>query len=143
MKTFQIRDLMVSINATAHTLQHTVCVNYTDICHWGCSIFNTPIFCQFGCTNHITPICQGGCSVVPSIHCGITIRDWHTTTPIQIEIEDFQEAELAGFKANLAELQQYVDQKLKRTPAELDALETKLSEAINEVRAQRESLGKQ
>ena len=143
MKTFQIKDLMVSINATAHTLHQTLCVNYTNVCNYGCSVFNTPIYCHLGCTDNITPVCHGGCSLVQSIPCGITILDWDTTTPIQREIETYQEAELADFKTNLAELQKYVDQKLQRSPAELDQLETKLTEAINEVRAQKASLGKQ
>ena len=140
MKTFQIKDLMVSLSTTANATQ-ALCLNYTIACHYGCSIRYTPIFCHLGCTFHFTPICHGGCSIVPSIHCGPTFIDWDTTTPIRTEIDNFQEPELAKFKTDLAELQKYVDQKLQRTPEELDQLETKLTEAINEVRAQKANAG--
>ena len=141
MKTFQIKDLMVSLNTSTHAVVQTLCLNYTHACHYGCSLHYTPIYCHLGCTFHVTPICHGGCSLVPSIPCGPTIIDWDTTTPIRTEIENFQELELTEFKTNLAELQKYVDQKLQRTPEELDQLETKLTEAINEIRAQKANAG--
>ena len=144
MKTFQIKDLMVSLNTPSNTIIQTLCINHTNICQWGCSIHHTPIFCQFGCTLHFTPICHGGCSILQSIQCNYTpVIDWDTTTPIRNDIDHYQEIELKDLKTNLAELQKYVDQKLQRTSAELDELESKLSEAINEVRAQKANAGKQ
>ncbi|HRI19745.1 MAG TPA: hypothetical protein PLA68_02270 [Panacibacter sp.] len=146
MKTFQVKDLMVSLDTSNRAvLNNPFCANPTYYCRLGCSFNPTHIFCYIGCTWNITPpICHNGCSIhFPSLICiGTPITDWYTTTPIQNEINQYHEGELAEFKTQLAELQKYVDVKLERTPAELDMLEAKLHDAINEVRAQKAQLGK-
>jgi hypothetical protein len=68
--------------------------------------------------------------------------DWtilKTDTPVHQVVDELEEAELKEFRNNLAELQKYVDVKIKEAPNQLDMLEKKLHEAIEEVRAQREN----
>ena len=130
MKTFKIKDLTVSIGAQDAALAPGICRNPTILCHYsfGCDLqsFQCPgnsYLCHFP-TNH----CAG---------CSIFITEWITTTPIQTGIDQLQEIELTELKKNLAELQKAVDIKLQRSPGELEELETKLNEALTEVRAQR------
>jgi hypothetical protein len=52
-------------------------------------------------------------------------------------VDELEETELNEFRNNLAELQKYVDVKIQDAPNQLDMLEKKLQEAIEEVRAQR------
>lgn len=76
------------------------------------------------------------CSHLPSyIPTDFTL--WKTGTPYKQVVDEFEEAELKEFKTNLAELQRYVDVKIEEAPNELDMLEKKLQEAIEELRAQR------
>ena len=145
MKTFKIKDLTVSIGAQDAALAPGICRNPTILCHYsfGCDLqsFQCPgnsYLCHFP-TNHCA-----GCSIFITRPCACThiasipdITEWITTTPIQTGIDQLQEIELTELKKNLAELQKAVDIKLQRSPEELEELETKLNEALTEVRAQR------
>lgn len=149
MKTFKIKDLNVSIDTNA-TITQTLCANPSIICNQfsyncgfvshchGCSIYITHITCNIfsncGFVSHCGAVTVCACSHIASIPNTTT---WVTTTPIQDGIDQLQEAELGELKKNLGELQKAVDVKLQRTPEELDQLEAKLTEALEEVRSQK------
>jgi len=65
------------------------------------------------------------------------ITIWKTGTPVQQVVDELEETELNEFRNNLAELQKYVEVKIQEAPNQLEMLEKKLHEAIEEVRAQR------
>jgi len=62
---------------------------------------------------------------------------WKTGTPVQQVADELEETELNEFRNNLAELQRYVDVKIQEAPNQLDMLEKKLQDAIEEIRVQR------
>jgi len=141
---------MVSLDTTLIQFNTTFCanptfhcINPTHFCHnhsFNCIPY-TRINCGIACSVHVS--CYGHTPPVTCQYgsCGISeITTWKTTSPIRYEVEQFQESELATFKTDLAELQKYVDQKLQRSPEELDMLETKLNEAIEEIRVQKAGL---
>ena len=154
MKTFKIKDLMVSIATgkdviganfcppksivcTVHNTIHNCCKAYTAApsCHGGCSIFVS--FKQLECPGDTAIHCPGF-----SCAGGSRLTDFITRTDVENELVLFQEAELSEIKIQLAQLQKQVDAKLQRTPQELDQLEAKLNEAINEVRAEKANMSK-
>jgi hypothetical protein len=129
MKTFKIKDLVVSLEAESRVLNPAICWNPSIICHW-------PTICPvFTC---------GGCSILACSHLPsyVDFTIWKTTTPIQVQVDNFAETDLVEFKSHLADLQKYVDQKIQQSPDQLDQLESKLKEAIEEVRAQKANLKK-
>ncbi len=162
MKTFKIKDLNVSIESGAGATPD-LCRNPTILCGNPSNLCGNPtvlcqqptiITCGFisncnPCTVFVSCHAFSNCGIIS--HCaGVTIcacthlaslydptRDWITTTPVQQGIDYLQEAELTELKNSLAELQKAVDAKLQRSPQELDELETKLAEALEEVRAQK------
>jgi hypothetical protein len=154
MKTFKIKDLMVSIA----TEKDAIGANYCPPQSIGCTVHHTIVNCCKVFT--AAPSCNGGCSIFVSlqqlecpvntaIHCtgfscagGSRITDFITRTDVENELVLFQEAELSQLKTQLAQLQKQVEIKLQRSPEELDQLETKLSEAINEVRAEKANITK-
>ena len=127
MKTFKIKDLVISVGTAENArITATICAVPSHFCHW-------PTLCgHFTC---------GGCSVLYCSHLpsliptDITI--WKTTTPIQQTVDEIEEKELLEFKNHLADLQKYVDVKIKEAPNQLDNLEKKLNEAIEEIKAQK------
>jgi hypothetical protein len=154
MKTFKIKDLMVSIATEKDLGAAYFCYPQT---YTGCTIHHTVVAC---CKAYsAAPSCHGGCSILASvkldcpantaINCtgvscggGSRITDIIIRTEIEQELVLFQEAELAEIKTQLVKLQKQVDLKLQRSPEELDQLETKLTEAINEVRAEKANISK-
>ncbi|MEP7229310.1 MAG: hypothetical protein ABI691_03610 [Ginsengibacter sp.] len=149
MKSFQIKDLTVILGS------QTLDVNKQIFCHFGCSVqisvqchlgctligctfLHTPI-CYQGCTNHFTPICPWACSHLgPSIPTP-TFKDF--TTPVVAELPNFKKSELQELRAGIAALQEKVDAQLSNTPEDLDLLEGKLKEALEDVYRQRQQNG--
>ena len=153
MKTFKIKDLMVSIATEKDPRAAFYCPQQTIT---GCTIHHTIVACCKAFS--AAPSCHGGCSALASvldcpthtaIHCtgfscggGSRLTDLITRTEVEQELVLFNEGELAEIKNQLTKLQRQVDIKLERTPEELDQLETKLNEAINEVRAEKANISK-
>lgn len=154
MKTFKIKDLNVSIGSAANAPDicrnpTVLCGNPTILCQQpsiitcgfisncnACSVFiSCHGFSNCGIISHCAALTPCACSHLPSLYD--PTRDWITTTPVQQGIDYLQEAELTELKNSLGELQKAVDAKLQRSPQELDELETKLTEALEEVRAQK------
>ncbi|MCE7064066.1 hypothetical protein [Dyadobacter sp. CY326] len=134
MKTFKFKDLAVTVDINQDKPVYCF-IRYAsrlkdeiELCRFHtCYHFSIPI-----------TVCHKACSIVYSFtHDPIEITDWKNTTPVQQVVDDFDVSELTEFKNNLAELQKYVDVKIQEAPNELDMLERKLNEAIEEVRAQR------
>jgi hypothetical protein len=131
MKSFKIKDLVVSIDTESRIVDQTICFHPSMVCYWPTIC---PIFTCGGCS-------VLACSHLPSYVTG-TIVIWKTTTPVQVHVDNIAETELVEFKTQLAELQKYVDAKIQGAPEKLDQLEGKLKEAIEEVRAQKNNLKK-
>ncbi|MCE7073067.1 MULTISPECIES: hypothetical protein [unclassified Dyadobacter] len=140
MKTFKFKDLAVTVNFDPNKI--TLCrITSPSLLCPNPTVFNCPghSFC------HWPTICPaftcGGCSVIACSHLPSFIPTdftiWKTGTPYQQVVDELEETELNEFKTNLAELQRYVDVKIQDAPNQLDMLEKKLQEAIEEVRAQR------
>ena len=128
MNSFQFKELTVTLDTTQ--IYRTFCLNPTYYCHFPSN------YCH-GCTLHITQI---PCFHNTVIGCGITdITIWKTTTPVQGEIERFDDLELKQFREELGNLQKTVDEKIQQVPAELDKLEGKLNSAIEEIRVRKNS----
>lgn len=155
MKTFKIKDLNVSIDSPTNVTPG-LCANPTVLCPGrsvlcyqptivtcgfisnchGCSVFiSCHAFSNCGIISHCAALTPCACSHLPSYYD--PTRDWITTTPVQQGIDHLQEVELNELKNSLGELQKAVDAKLQRSPQELDELEAKLTEALDEVRAQK------
>ena len=156
MKTFKIKDLNVSIDSPAANAAPDICGSPTVLCPGHSILCYQPTLINCGIISHC-----GGCSVLVSCfgftNCGFVsncahftpcacshlpslydpTRDWITTTPVQQGIDTLQENELAQLKNSLGELQKAVDAKLQRSPEELNELEAKLTEALEEVRTQK------
>jgi hypothetical protein len=152
MKTFKIKDLMVSIatekdKLAAYCPPNTIhCTVHQSIINC-CKLYTAAPSCQGGCSIFVTYKLE--CPVNTAIHCtgvscagGSRLTDFITRTDVENELVLFQEAELAELKTQLAHLQKQVEVKLQRSPEELDQLEKKLSEAINEVRAEKANYSK-
>lgn len=149
---FKVKDLLVDVTSVAGTIQQC---HPTLICKLGCTIqafsgcfqFCTYPFqsiCHLGCTNHIPSICYTGSHF--TVTCGAT---WQTDPIIQAT------PQLSGpVLATLKEqLKQALDVAEKQTVAENEAmqpqtvadvemLEKKLGEALEELRARKAELNK-
>lgn len=158
MKSFQIKDLMVTLDPqNLQAPQQPICqlgcsfqapsfchfgCSFNPTCHLGCSIFITPITCHFGCSIHVTPItCQLGCSIhLPSIIRTPTILDF--TTPVHAALPNLNQSELEQLRGEISDLQKKVEEQIKQTPEDLDMLEGKLKEALEEIATQKANLNK-
>ncbi|MEO6720346.1 MAG: hypothetical protein ABIN67_08265 [Ferruginibacter sp.] len=162
MKTFKIKDLMVSIATEKEVIganfcppQSIACTVHTPI-HHCCKLYSAVASCYGACSNLLSfkkefecPGYTVNCPGLSAIPCtgfscagGSRITDFITRTDVENELVLFQEAELSELKTQLAQLQKQVEVKLKRSPEELDQLETKLNEALNEVRAEKANISK-
>lgn len=139
MKTFKFKDLAVTVNfdpnkiTVCRIISPSVCPSPTLVNCQGHSFCHWPTICPaFTC---------GGCSVIVCSHLPSLIPTdftiWKTGTPVQQVVDELEETELNEFRNNLAELQKYVDVKIQEAPNQLDMLEKKLQEAIEEIRVQR------
>lgn len=140
MKTFKFKDLAVTVNFDPNKATFCRITNPSVVCH-SPSLVNCPGYTLC----HWPTICPvftcGGCSVIACSHLPSFVPTdftiWKTGTPVQQVVDELEEVELNEFRNNLAELQKYIDVKIKEAPDQLDMLEKKLQEAIEEVRIQR------
>ncbi|TLV01486.1 hypothetical protein [Dyadobacter luticola] len=147
MKTFKFKDLAVTVNFDPN--KTNVCRLVSPSICAGHTVINCPAHTLVTCAGisycHWPTICPaftcGGCSVLACSHLPSYITTditvWKTTTPVQYVVDELEETELNDFRNSLAELQKYVDVKIQDAPNQLDMLEKKLQEAIEEVRTQR------
>ena len=130
MKSFQIRDLTVTLGTTAQN-------PYGGVCHRGCSVFISPI-CYFGCSFQISP-CPWHNSMLdcfPGTRPPFT-DTFRDPTIIERELPDLKKAELEELRSNLAALQNKVEMQIRQTPEDLDLIEGKLKEALADIENQR------
>jgi hypothetical protein len=147
MPNYKFRDLMVSLETKGvndtRCLHYTGCHNYTPInCYnFSCGI---SLHCLNGCSGLpslcIANTCPGGSVLCRFGTCGITEPTtwWETTTPIQQFIPSMDVQELAELKVALQGLVEKIDKEFKPEKLEqLDVLESKMSEAINDIKEQK------
>lgn len=139
MPNFQIKDLTVTVaskNLHGYTPQF--------YCHWGCS-YITPICRWQGCTFLFSPIDCFGCSFrSPIVDCGLTplgctptFDTFKDRTWQEVVLPNLKRTELEELRASIGDLQSKIEIQLKQTPEDLDLLEGKLKEALEEVAKQR------
>ena len=139
MKTFKFKDLAVTVDFDPEKI--TLCRITSPSIYKGPTVFT----CHGVTFCHWPTICPaftcGGCSVIACSHLPSLVPTdltiWKTGTPVQQVADELEETELTEFRNNLAELQRYVDVKIQEAPNQLDMLEKKLQEAIEEIRVQR------
>lgn len=151
MKTFKLKDLMVSLEEQKGEFANPFgCPNFSQ-----CVLHTTATFCHFGrtywclwgCTYRYSPICQWGCTIIHTPCPYGTIIDCRhgsvigcIATPIDT-VKPFDEAELKQLKASMAELQKTVDEQLKpQNLQDLNEIEAKLNEALAEIKKQKAGL---
>jgi hypothetical protein len=138
MKSFQIKDLTVILGQAAYP---ALCPIYTHIpppCHiGGCTLPHHPSFCiQFCSFLPTTQFCHWGCTWhLPSYIPTPTIRDW--TIQVEVELPNFKKSELEELRAGIAELQIKIEAQIKNSPDDLDLLESKMKEALEEIQRQK------
>lgn len=149
MPSFQIKDLTVILNPQNAQVTQQLCrfgctVFVSQHCHFACSHFITHIECHWGCSFQIS--CHWGCSLQlscrwacsnlgPSIPTPTIIEE--ITSPLVLEIPNLKKSELEGIRSGIADLQRKVEEQLKNAPDDLELLEGKLKEALDEVQKQR------
>ncbi len=146
MPTFKVKDLMVNIGQA--------CILHTTIT--GCVANTTQTFCRIGCHSYISVTCAG-CSVViscPYHTCHLptfiptpTITPTITPTTPQLPIEQLDiEVLREQLKAQLVALDEQeaaINEELRpKTLEDLVAVETKLNEALADVKVQKNQLQK-
>ncbi|HRI19744.1 MAG TPA: hypothetical protein PLA68_02265 [Panacibacter sp.] len=154
MKTFKIKDLMVSIATEkdlgqAYFCPQQTCIGFTPpITGNCCKLFTAAPSCHNNPCSFLASFKQE-CPVHTAIPCtgfscagGSRVTDWITETIAEKELVLFQENELAELKVQLAHLQKQIDIKLQHSPEELNQLEGKLGEALHEIRVQKANLSK-
>ena len=140
MALFKVKDLMIDVTSVQ---QAQICVNFTRICYFqctfqitcnffhsqicrfGCTVFNTPIPCVAGTTITFTPTCPG--SVDP---------------PFQVDPATLKEQLQAQLAAVEAAEKAVNDQLQPQTVADVDMLTQKLTEAMEALKARKAELQK-
>jgi hypothetical protein len=150
---FKVKDLMIDVTSVSPALQcHPTficqlgCTVAISGCHLGCSYIAFSA-CHFGCSFYLPSICQAG-SITVTLTCpGSLITD---TGPILQTIPQLSGLALGNLKEQLkqaleaAEKQQAVEaEALKpQTVADVEMLESKLTGALEELRARKAELQK-
>jgi len=157
MKTFRLKDLTVTLDISREAEAKPFCLNYPPLC-----INYTPIGCH-----GFTPVCVGGtcafhtfncgpCTYITPIDCRLNTRpecigvtlldcgltDFRDTTILERVIPELNENELTEMRRTLEGLITRIDENAQANVGDLDQLENKLSDAINEVRGQKASAKK-
>ena len=143
---FKVKDLLVDVTSVVNTIQQC---HPTYMCKFGCSILafsgcyhvcsHLPSYCHLGCTFALPSICPQGTQVT----CGPTFI-WQTETLVQ-QTPQLRGPVLSSFKENLrlalevAERQSAAENEALKpqTAAEVEMLETKLGEALEDLRARK------
>jgi hypothetical protein len=150
---FKVKDLMIDVTSVTGALQchptlicHVGCTNIVSGCHYYCSYLAFSA-CHFGCSFYQPSFCQYG-SVTVTLTCpGTLVTD---TTPIIQTIPQLGGEALGNLKEQLkqalelAEKQQAGEaEALKpQSVADVEMLEKKLGEALEELRARKAELQK-
>ncbi|MBL7793488.1 MAG: hypothetical protein JNK77_14250 [Saprospiraceae bacterium] len=144
MKTFKIKDLVISMEGRPRTKQmvHITTRIETKFCIKGCSLVISD-WCK---NNYSNPFenCFAGSIVVDTIYtptCGGT-KCGGSVDPTYYDFRDVDYLEeLKSMKAYVEEYERILEESLKPdTMEELDMLEAKLNAAINEVKALRKQV---
>jgi len=153
MPTFKIKDLMISLEDKKGVNEPLLCPGLSlctfHTCFGASCGFVSPTICPLhttatlciGCSIHYPTICHYGCSLhFPSIHCTPTIN----CTPTFIDINKLPETpEFKAYRDQMAELQKSMDEQLKpKTAEDFDQLETKLNDALAELKTQKAAFKK-
>ncbi len=157
---FKVNDLMIDVTSAKATGAQALCIQGTQLCHFQCTIAVT--ICQFQCS-HVVSICYLGCSHLPTIcHFGCTFYQpsYYTcqfgptyftpTCPGTPVIDPQQIGDPAVLKERLQASLEALEQQQKaaeealkpQTLADVEMLETKLTEALTTLRAQKAELHK-
>ncbi len=157
---FKVNDLMIDVTSAKAAGAQPQCYNRTIICHLQCTIVGTvcalqcshiPSICYLACSHLPTVICHYGCTYLPSIHpCYVgptVITPTCPGTPI-VDPQQFEDPAVLKerLQASLDALEQQqkaADEALKpQTVADVEMLETKLTEALATLRTQKAELQK-
>ena len=161
MPKFNLKDLMVSLEVQKETdagqlCYHSGCYHLSPVCyHFTC--FGITQACHFGCSVLISicpaGTCPGGsicvartfvtCIAGTRPTCGITLISPWTETIAQEVIPTLDVKELGELKVALQGLVERIDTEFKPQKLEqLDTLESKLNEAMEDVKEQKKKFSK-
>jgi hypothetical protein len=145
MKTFKVKDLMVSLEEKKGELgaDPALCPTFVSQCAFHTCLNPTLLGCYHGCTFHQPTFCYLGCTFIPT-HIGCNILSRICTPTPYIGVNTFVgDPELGQLKEQMEKFQKEVDDQLKpQTIEDLDQLESKLNEALAELKTQRASMKK-
>jgi hypothetical protein len=143
MKTFKVKDLMISIDSP------TANAGAGGLCAWAtqnnCIELTLDAFTCFEATLCQVSFCEPPTRPLPP--CRVTIIDCRftkltTLTPVQTAIYQLDEKELADMKITLKSLITKVDTELQSDKEDLAYLEDKLTKALAEIKQQKGNAAK-
>lgn len=162
MPKFNLKDLMVSLEVQKETAAgqlcyHSGCYHLSPVCYnWTCN--GITVFCHFGCSVHPTICPAGSCpggsicvtrSIVTCFagsripNCGISETSPWVESIAQEVIPTLDVKELGELKVALQGLVERIDKEFKPQKLEqLDTLESKLNEAMEDVKEQKKKFSK-